>query len=111
MGQETCGRRERRIGYLYRCGDIHTYIGMMIEAVIDSDLVVLLIGSNDIVQEPDRVNEFADQVCQIGRELVNSYRIRQVAFVEIFPLFGPKGFEGDCTNLTGLSVVQKLHHC
>ncbi len=56
-------------------------------------IVVLLIGSNDIMQEPDRVAEFADQVCQIGRELVNSYRICQVAFVEVFHHFGPKGFE------------------
>ncbi len=35
------------------------------------DIVVLIMGSNDIMQEPDRVAEFADQVCQIGRELMN----------------------------------------
>ncbi|MCP3867002.1 MAG: SGNH/GDSL hydrolase family protein, partial [Gammaproteobacteria bacterium] len=81
-------------GKLYRCGDMHTYIDMMIEAVTNSDLVILLIGSNDIVQEPDRINQLADQVCQIGRELLNSHKVRQVAFVEVFHRFGPKGFEG-----------------
>ncbi len=62
---------------------------MTIEAVGTVDLAVVLMGSNDIVQEPDRIDELTDEACLIGRQLIKARGVLKVAFVEDFHQLKP----------------------
>ena len=65
------------------------------------DLLVFLLGANDIASDPTHCKEWAHELVQMGLDLHLHGLVKRIAFVEAVPRVGPRSFRRTDTEAEG----------
>ncbi len=78
---------------VYLVKDLLGNISALSREIGTADLVVFVMGSNDLVSDPHGLDKNLEDLLKVGIMLVANRTTKYVAFVEVFSRLGPGGFK------------------